>query len=120
MSELAYRNGFSFMVGTGFGFGISNSLRLLDESGKLSENIDYHDSYGLGAAVLTEAANNYIEIEADTPVFEALSDDPGFMAGAALGTYMSKKYFELTSTESNLEQLYEENDLDDLWNDIEY
>ena len=120
MSELAYRNGFKFIVGAGLGFGMSNSFRLLDSADKLPEGKEYDTSYPVGAAAVTESANNYTQLDSGNPIFEVLSDDPGFMAGTALGVYMSEKYFGATEDESDLEELYRENGLDEIWKDIEY
>lgn len=120
MSELVYRNGFGFMIGTGFGFGLSNSFRMLDQSDKMPEDAEYSSSYPVGVAGATEAVNDYIEIDSGTPFFEALSDDPGFIAGTALGVYLGEKYFKTSSYNSELEELYKENGLDDVWSDLEY
>jgi hypothetical protein len=120
MSELAYRNGFSFMIGAGIGFGLSNSFKMLDGADKLPEKMTYSNSYPIGAAALTETITNYMEIVSEESVFDALSDDPGFMAGAALGVYLGEKYHETASYSSELEKLYEENGLEEVWNDLEY
>lgn len=120
MSDIAYRNGISFMIGTSFGFSLSNSFRLLDDANKMPESIEYNDFYPMGALALAETANDYIEIESGKAVYDALSDDPGFMAGAALGVYIGDKCFENLYGNSELEEVYRENDLEDVWNDIEY
>lgn len=120
MSDLIYRTGFSFMIGTGVGFSLSNSFRLLDDADKMPGDLEYSDSYPIAAAGLAETANDYIGIESGDTVFEALSDDPGFMAGTALGIYMGEKCFESLYGSSELEEVYTENDLDDVWEDINY
>lgn len=119
MSDLVYRNGFSFMIGTGIGFGMSNGFRLLEESDKIPDDIEYSDSYPIGVAGMTEMANNYVEMGSGDTVFETFSDDPGFVAGTALGVYLGGKYFE-ASSRSDLEEVYNENGLEDIWNDLEY
>jgi|GEM_PF-577660 hypothetical protein len=120
MTDLVYGNGFGFMIGTGYGFSLTNSFRMLDKADKTPEDIGYSSSYPLGAAALTEAVEDYFQIEYGDPVFETLSDDPGFLAGAALGVYLGEKYFESANSKSELEEIYQENDLDEIWNDLEY
>jgi len=120
MSDLVYRNGFSFMIGASFGFSLSNSFRLLDDTDKIPGNIEYDNAYPLGVATLAEISNDYMEVKSGDAVFEELSDDPGFMAGAALGVYVGEKCFENLYGSSELEEVYQENDLDDVWNDLEY
>lgn len=120
MSDLVYRNGFSFMIGAGVGFGISNSFRLLDDADRMPGDLEYSDAYPVGLAGLAEAANDYTDIGSGESVFEALSDDLGFMAGTALGVYLGEKCFESLYSNSELEEVYRENDLDDVWNDLDY
>lgn len=120
MSDLVYRNGFSFMIGTSLGFSLSNSFRLLDDADKMPGDIGYDDAYPIGAATVAEMTNNYMEVDSGEAIFEALGDDPGFMAGAALGVYLGEKCFETLYGKSELEEVYSENDLDDVWNDLEY
>ena len=120
MSEIAYRNGISFLIGAGVGFGLSNSLKIMDREGKMPKEAEYSTYYPVGGAALAESMNNYREVVSEESVFEALSDDPGFMAGTALGVYLGEKYYESMSHGSELEELYEENGLEDIWNDLEY
>lgn len=120
MSDLLYSNGVSFMIGTGVGFSISNSFRLLDGSDNMLGDIEYSDAYPVGLAGVAETSNNYLGIEAGESIFEAFSDDPGFMAGTALGVYLGEKCFERLYGSSELEKVYQENNLDDIWEDINH
>lgn len=118
MSDLIYRNGFGFFVGAGLGFGVSNSFRMLEESDKLPEDIDYRRSYPLGFSAFAATMNDYAQIMSGEGVFEALSDDPAFMAGAALGVYIGERYFEKLAG-SELESLYADEELDEVWAEFE-
>lgn len=122
MDVIAYKNAASFALGTGIGFSIANSIKLMDDSGKMPESHGYEDYQPMAAGVAATGLDDYAGVMSGESMPEALSNDPGFVAGTAFGVYLSHRTFEMLSMDpgyEKLEETYRQNDLDDTWEDVQ-
>ena len=120
MKALAYSNAIGFAVGAGVGFGLSGSLRLMEEGDKLPGDMEYNSAQPIGLAAFAEFGKDYAGVISGEKIIDLFGDNLGFIAGAATGTYLSEKTFDFSNDiySSDLEEFYRENDLDDIWEDV--